>query len=226
MRNKVILSWSGGKDSALALYKLMNNPEYEIVGLLTITFNHKDNQDYVAMHMIHIDLIKQQALKLGIELFIIEYEDNVSYECKMRDFLTWCVSQNVKNIAFGDIHLIDLRKKREEKLKQLGINAVFPLWGISGTCIIHQFFSFGFKGIIVNVDTDFMNIEMLGTDLNIGILEQNVKMDPCGELGEYHTLVYDGPIFTSQINYTLQKIISLDQGNRFFSIASIAKKIN
>ena len=220
MSNKVILSWSGGKDSALALYKLMNNPEYNVVGLLTITFKQEDNQYYVGMHMIHINLVKQQALQAGINLFIIDYADSISYENKMQDFLTWCVSQDIKNIAFGDIHLIALRIKREDNLKRLGMNAVFPLWGINGVNLIEDFFNFGFKATIVNVDTNFMSINKLGSDLNIEILEQVNNIDPCGEFGEYHTLVYDGPIFKFKINYTLQNVISLDSKNRFYSIVS------
>ncbi|MDD3266200.1 MAG: hypothetical protein PHC75_03350 [Burkholderiales bacterium] len=220
MKNKVILSWSGGKDSALALYKLMNNPEYEIVGLLTVTFQYKDGQNYVGMHMIHIDLVKQQALKAGFELFVINYETDITYENKMQNFLTWCISQNIKNIAFGDIHLTGLRAKRENNLKHLGIKAIFPLWGISGAKLIEDFFNSGFKAIIINVDTNFMNISLLTADLNLKIIKQQCNIDPCGEFGEYHTLVYDGPIFMSKINYTLHNIINLDQKNRFYSIIS------
>lgn len=222
MSNKVILSWSGGKDSALALYKLMQNSEYEVVGLLTVAFRYEDSQDYVGMHMIHIDLVKQQAMKAGIKLFIIDYVDNTSYQNKMQDFLNWCISQNIKNVAFGDIHLIDLRRERENNLRRLGINAVFPLWGINGVDIIKQFLNFGFKAILVNINTELMSINMLGTNLSTGILEQN-NIDPCGENGEYHTLVYDGPIFESKIDFTLQDIISLGKENKFLSIMSREK---
>jgi uncharacterized protein (TIGR00290 family) len=219
MSSKIILSWSGGKDSALALHKLMHSSEYEVVGLLSVTFKYEDSQDYVGMHMIHLDLVKQQAMKAGIELFNIDYADNISYQTKMQDFLNWCISQDIKNVAFGDIHLIDLRRKREDNLKLIGINAVFPLWGISGVDIIEQFFNFGFKAIVVNIDTNFIDINTLGTDLNIEILEQD-NIDPCGEFGEYNTLVYDGPIFESKINFILQDVISLDKENRFLSIVS------
>lgn len=219
MVEKVILSWSGGKDSAFALYKLNHDPRYNVVGLLSIAFKHKNDKEYIAMHMIDIDIIKQQAIKIGLELFIIEYSDPASYEKSMHLFLDYCLLNGIKSIAFGDIHLMDLRQKRESKLKLFGMNALFPLWGANGKELLNQFFDAGFRAKIVNVDTQSISRELLGKDLNYQILSQYF-IDVCGEFGEYHTLVYAGPIFSTDINYALNDILSIDTQNRYLAIIS------
>lgn len=221
MKN-IIASWSGGKDSAMSVYSIMKDPTYQLVGLLSIVFKNDDSKHYIGMHMIDIALIKQQSDLMGIKLFVIEYIDDVSYQKEMKKFLNYCLSQNVEAIAFGDIHLQNLRESREQKLKQIGMSALFPLWNCPTTDIIKQFISIGFKAKIVNIDTKFMNKSLLGTDLNNTIL--NIKdIDVCGENGEYHTLVYDGPIFKSTLQFELADVIRLDNQNRFLSIISREK---
>jgi uncharacterized protein (TIGR00290 family) len=219
---KIILSWSGGKDSALALFNLQQNSDYDVVGLLAVVFRYDDNQNYIAMHMINLDLIQQQADLMGLDLFVIDYVDSVSYEKKMQEFLCDCQYKGINCIGFGDIHLNDLRMYRESKLNELGIQAVFPLWNVAVDKILEQFFENGFKAIIINVDTKYIDNSMLGTDLSNEITKCS-PIDICGENGEYHTLVYDAPMFKSPLKFELTKIISLDNANRFLSIMSKEK---
>lgn len=218
-REKVIVSWSGGKDSALTLYKLLNNPKYQVVGLLSVLFKHTDGKEYIGMYMIEKSIIKQQSEKIGIHLYTISYTDINSYQNKMHVFLEWCVSKKILHIAFGDIHLQHLRDKREQQLATVGMRAIFPLWNMQPEKIIKEFFELKFKAIIVNVDTQYLNKEILGTELNKKILDHK-NIDICGENGEYHTLVYDGPIFNSAVNYKLTDTISIDSKNRFVAITS------
>lgn len=219
---KIILSWSGGKDSALALFNLLQNGDYDVVGLLAVVFRYDDNQNYIAMHMINLNLIQQQADLMGLDLFVIEYVDSVSYEEKMQEFLYDCQDKDINCIGFGDIHLNDLRMYRESKLNELGIQAVFPLWNVAVDKILEQFFENGFKAIIINIDTKYIDESMLGTDLSNEITKFSA-IDICGENGEYHTLVYDAPMFKSPLKFELTKIINLDNANRFLSIISKEK---
>lgn len=219
---KIILSWSGGKDSALALFNLQQNSDYDVVGLLAVVFRYDDNQNYIAMHMINLELIQQQADLMGLDLFVIEYVDSVSYKQKMQEFLHGCLDEDINCIGFGDIHLNDLRIYRESKLNELGIQAVFPLWNITANKILEQFFENEFKAVIINVDKKYIDESMLGTDLSNEIMKCDA-IDICGENGEYHTLVYDAPMFKSPLKFELTRIISLDNTNRFLSIISKEK---
>lgn len=214
---KVIVSWSGGKDSALTYHRLNSNSQYEIVGLLTIVFKHDNGNYYVGMHMIDVELIKQQAALIGVELFIIEYSDQDSYNNKMNVFLTWCKSQSILNIAFGDIHLQDLRTAREDKLSAVGMNAIFPLWGAQN--ILREFTNNGFKAVIVNVDNNYMDKSVLGSQLTSDLVSK-FSIDLCGENGEYHSLVYDAPMFKQPLSFELTKTIQIDEQGRYSSIIS------
>lgn len=216
---KVIVSWSGGKDSALAYYRLYTNNQYEIVGLLTIVFKHHDGKYYIGMHMIDLDLIKLQAKLMNVKLHIIEYSDQVSYNIKMNDFIEWCKSQSLINIAFGDIHLQDLRKTRENKLAAVGMNALFPLWGNNATNLLFEFQNRGFKAIIVNVDNNYIDKSVLGTQLTLDLVLQ-FNIDLCGENGEYHSLVYEAPMFKQPLQFQLTDTIQIDAQGRYFSIIS------
>ena len=216
---KVIVSWSGGKDSALAYYRLQLDTQYEIAGLLTIVFKYDDGKYYIGMHMIDIELIKLQAKLIDVKLHIIEYSDKESYNIKMLEFLTYCKSKSIVNIAFGDIHLRDLRTAREDKLVAVGMNAIFPLWGNDAQDVLLEFTNNGFKAVIVNVDNNYIDKSVLGAQLTLGLVSQ-FNIDLCGENGEYHSLVYDAPMFKQPLQFQLTDIIQIDAQGRYFSIIS------
>jgi uncharacterized protein (TIGR00290 family) len=208
MREKILLSWSGGKDSALALYELMMNSECEIVALLTTV-----NEDYdrISLHGVRSSLLEHQAssLYLPIEKVMI-YKDisEESYESKMREVLVRHQAKGVAAVVFGDIFLESVRDRRVEKLSQIGMKAIFPLWGKDTNEMAVQLINLGFKAIVVCIDTHVLDKQFIGREYNQEFLsELPAEVDPCGENGEFHTLVYDGPIFSRPIKHELGEVV-------------------
>ena len=205
---KVNLSWSGGKDSAFALCKLMNNDQYEVVGLHT-TFGEQTRR--VGMHGIHEDLIEAQASVIGIRLDKIYYPasgDNAVYEKAMGEYLDQLKGEGVKHIGFGDILLEDLKKYREERLSEKGFSAVFPLWKLNTKTLAEEFIQSGFKTKICAADADKISKDWVGRDYSWEFLSQmSPDVDPCGENGEFHSFCYAGPIFFSPLNILAREAV-------------------
>ncbi len=198
-------NWSTGKDSALALYKILQNREYAIGSLVT-TVNQKFNR--VSMHGVSENLLDLQAKELGLPLYKIYFPEEVSmesYNTIMKAELAKIVnSKNYKYSVFGDIFLEDLRAFRETKLAELNINGVFPLWKLDTNTIIKEFISLGFKAITVAVNANLLDKSFVGRIVDesfINDLPDNV--DVCGENGEFHTFVFDGPIFKNPIPFKI-----------------------
>jgi uncharacterized protein (TIGR00290 family) len=196
-KKKVIVSWSGGKDSAFCLYKI--NQTYEVVGLLSIVKEGK-----IPMHNTDFQLIKKQAQTLHLPLYAVKYTHQTQYEKDMYELLNNFKDNNIYHIGFGDIFLEDLRNYRQARLNELGMSALFPLWNSSTSALISDFISLGFKTVITNVDTNILNKDLVGTTITKKTLEKfNDKIDFCGENGEYHTFTYEGPLFLKSIQYQL-----------------------
>jgi uncharacterized protein (TIGR00290 family) len=197
---KVLFSWSSGKDSALALYELQRNKDYEIIALLTtVTAGY----ERISMHGVRRELLEQQAAALGYpltEIVIPQKATNEEYEDQMRRALAGYQEKGVNCVAFGDIFLEDLRAYREKNLAQVGMRGIFPLWKRDTRELVHELGRLGFKAIITCVDTQALGKEYAGREINEKFLEGlPEKVDPCGENGEFHTFVYDGPNFSSRI---------------------------
>lgn len=206
---KVLFCWSGGKDSAFALYRLLQNKQYDVVGLLsTINKNHMR----VSMHGVHQSLIEEQAESIGLPLDVVYIAEatNAEYEQNMKEKLLAYKQQGVTHVAFGDIFLEDLKEYREKQCAQVGLECVFPLWKENTKALIHDFIGLGFKTMMCCVN------EQLGEQFAGKILSDEVvkalpsNIDPCGENGEFHTFVFDGPIFKYPIlvknNGVLEKV--------------------
>lgn len=203
MSKKISLfNWSGGKDSCLALHHILAGHNFEVSCLLT-TVNEAFNR--VSMHGVREELLIRQAENIGIPLYQVRLPESPNmedYEESMHRHLTCLQQQGITHSIFGDIFLEDLKKYRETKLEKIGIKAVFPLWKQDTRAIIREFLSLGYKTVIVCakegleafcgrvIDESFMD------DLPPGI-------DPCGENGEFHTFVFDGPIFQSPVHFRL-----------------------
>jgi len=202
MKEKVMFSWSGGKDSALALYELMKEPDYEIAALLT-TINRK--YDRTSMHGVRRILLEQQAQSLGIALekvFVPEDCSNEEYERKMKEVLKRYQAAGVRSVVFGDIFLEDLRKYRQENLLKIGMKAIFPIWKFNTLDLANKFIDLGFKAVITCIDSNVLDKRFTGRIFDEEFLsELPSRIDPCGENGEFHTFVYDGPVFRSGILY-------------------------
>ncbi|MDD5082223.1 MAG: diphthine--ammonia ligase [Dehalococcoidales bacterium] len=208
---KVIFSWSGGKDSALALYEIRQNRQYEIVTLLTTV---TEGYDRVSMHGVRRALIEKQAQSLGLplaEVFIPQVCSNEEYETRMKDVLTRYRTMGVDSVVFGDIFLADIRKYREDNLARLEMKGVFPLWARNTRELVESFISLGFQAITTCVDTKFLNKRFIGRTLDAAFLaELPSGVDPGGENGEFHSFVFAGPIFKQPVNFDMGEVVLRD----------------
>jgi uncharacterized protein (TIGR00290 family) len=215
MKEKVLVSWSGGKDSALALYEVLKNQEFEIAALLTTVTK---NYDRISMHGVRRTLLEHQADALGMPLekvlISIDTTDE-AYEAKMRRVLRQYLRLGVASIVMGDIFLEDLRAYREANLAKIGMKGVFPIWKRNTRELAGDFISSGFKATITCVDSKVLGKKYVGRNFNKKFIsELPATVDPCGENGEFHSFVYDGPIFKTKVRYTRGEVVLRE--NRFY----------
>lgn len=201
---KAYFNWSSGKDSAYALYKILQQGEYDIEKLITNV-----NQDYerVSMHGLHENLLEAQAESIGIPLEKIYFPADVTmdlYNEKMKDKTSELKSLGLNHAIFGDIFLEDLKNYRDSKLKEVGITGVYPLWKQDTKELLREFLALGFKTITVCVNAKLLGEEFVGRIIDedfINELPNNI--DACGENGEFHTFCFDGPIFKNPIEFEI-----------------------
>lgn len=200
MAMRTLLSWSSGKDSAWALHVLRQQPEYEVVGLLT-TINR--TFDRVAMHGTRATVLRAQAMAVGLPLMELPLPwpcSNQEYEAVMRDACAAAVREGVEAIAFGDLFLEDVRRYREERLAGTGLAAVFPLWGRDTHALVREMFDAGLRARIACVDPRKLSAAFAGREFDASLLaELPPDTDPCAENGEFHTCAYAGPMFESPL---------------------------
>lgn len=215
MAEKVLFTWSGGKDSARALYELQKNRDYQVSALLTTL---TEGYNRVSMHGVASVLLEQQAesLKLPLDkVYISKKSSNEEYETRMMDKLTYYQGMGISSVAFGDIFLEDLRRYREENLLKAGLKGIFPIWKKDTTQLAHSFIDLGFKAIITCVDSKALDKAFAGREFNRRFLsELPSHVDPCGENGEFHSFVYDGPIFQKRIAFEKGEVVL--RNNRFY----------
>ena len=209
MREKVLFSWSGGKDSALALFAISQNQRYEIVGLLTTV-----TEDYhrISMHGVRESLLEQQARSIGLPIsrvLISKNDSNEEYEAQMKEVLLQFQQSGVNTVVFGDIFLEDIRKYREENLARVGMKGVFPIWKKDN--LPQAFIDSGFKAIVTCVDAKALDKKFVGRLFDGEFLaELPASVDPNGENGEFHSFVYEGPIFRKKISYRIGEVVKRD----------------
>jgi uncharacterized protein (TIGR00290 family) len=200
IKEKIIFCWSGGKDSALALFKLQQEDRYEIKALLTTV---TEGYDRISMHGVRFSLLEQQTIALNIPLdpvFIPQKCSNGIYEERMSERMNSWKSKGVNKVAFGDIFLEDLRAYRENSLRAIGMEAVFPLWKINSRQLADEFIALGFKAVLACIDTKALDEKFSGRFFDKEFLsELPAAIDPCGENGEFHTFVFDGPKFRRSV---------------------------
>ena len=210
----VLVSWSGGKDSAIALYEILKNQNYQISALLTTV---TEDYDRISMHGVRRILLERQAASLGFPLekvLISKNASNEEYEANMGRVLAKYKAAGVGSVVFGDIFLEDLRKYREDKLATLDLQGIFPLWKRDTRELARSLPTLGFKAITTCVDTTMLGGQFVGRVIDEQFLsELPPGVDACGENGEYHSFVYDGPIFKESISFTLGEIVLRE--NRF-----------
>ena len=208
MKKKALFNWSSGKDSALALYKILKNSELEIVSLLT-SVNKKYNR--ISMHGVRTELLEQQAKSIGLPLHIMEIPEMPSmddYEKVMQETLTKFKKKGITHSVFGDIFLEDLRKYRENKLAEMEFEGIFPLWKIPTKDLIQEFLDLGFKTIVVCVNERNLDQSFVGRVIDAQFISDLPNdVDVCGENGEFHTFTFDGPIFKKPIEFEIGEIV-------------------
>ncbi len=220
---RVLMSWSGGKDSSLALYEVLREDKYEVAALLTTL---SETYRRISHHGVREELLDEQSRSLGLPLekmFLPESPSNTVYEAQMREVLTRYKARGVGAVVFGDIFLEDLRRWREEKLALVDMKGIFPLWGENTAALVRRFIKLGFKAKLVCIDPDKLEVDFAGCEIDDEMLTRlPPDVDPCGENGEYHSFVYDGPIFSFCVEHELAQVEKHDR-NIFREVLPAAK---
>ncbi len=212
---KILLAWSGGKDSAMALYTLKKAGAYEVAALLTTM---TEGYDRISMHGVRRTLLEAQADSLGIPLeknYISQRSSNEEYEARMKEKLTEYQGRGISAVAFGDIFLEDLKKYREGNLAKIGMRGLFPLWKRPTVELANAFIDLGFEAIITCVDSQALDGSFAGRRFDKKFISDLPSaVDPCGENGEFHSFVCGGPLFRQRIPFDVGEITLREE--RFF----------
>jgi len=211
MATPVVFSWSGGKDSAMALHVLLRDPEFKVVSLLTTV---TEGYERISMHGVRNELFHRQAESIGLpvkEVRIPPQCPNIEYEARMAEAVLRFRESGILHFGFGDIFLEDLRAYREQKLLQAGMTALFPVWKVDTRELATRFVRDGFRAFAVCIDPRKLNKSFAGRELDASFFRDlPVGVDPCGENGEFHTFVFDGPIFRSPIPVQVGEVVERD----------------
>lgn len=199
MKKSAIFAWSGGKDSSLALHRILDEDNFDVKYLLT-TLNAEHKR--ISMHGVREELLEAQSKAIGIPLLKVwiheaSYEE---YERQMEEVLLKAKEEGIETVIFGDIFLEDLRKYREDNMAKIGMKAEFPLWKESTPTLMNEFLDQGFKTITCCTNDAYLGEDWVGRIINQEFIsELPTNVDPCGENGEFHTFCYEGPIFKDPI---------------------------
>jgi uncharacterized protein (TIGR00290 family) len=210
-REPVLFCWSGGKDSAMALHTLLQDPQVLVVALLTTV---TEGYGRISMHGVRRELLRRQAQSIGLplhEVFIPPVCINSIYEQRMEAALRDYFENGVRKVAFGDIFLEDLRAYREKNLARMGMTALFPIWKRDSRELIDSFHAHGFRSIAVCVNPKLLDRSFAGRELDASFLaDLPTQVDCCGENGEFHTFAFDGPIFKEAVHFQVGERVDRD----------------
>jgi len=208
---RVALSWSTGKDSAWSLYLLKQEPDFEVVALIT-TIN--ESFDRVAMHAVRRELAESQAAAAGLPLWTVPLPwpcSNEQYEARMRELLRRALRDGVEAVAFGDLFLADIRAYRERQLAGTGLEPLFPVWRRPTRALAEEMIASGVRAKITCIDPKVLPRELAGRDFDTDFLRDlPLGVDPCGENGEFHSFVHAGPMFSAAIPVELGEVVERD----------------
>jgi len=208
---EVLISWSGGKDSCLALYKVQQSKEYQVAALLTTI---TEDYDRISMHGVRRALLDQQvaALDLPLEPVLIgKGATNEEYETKFIAACAGYTEKGIDSIIFGDLFLEDIKRYRDQFLARHNLRAIYPVWLRNTTEFINEFIELGFKAVVTCVDAKLLGSEFAGRTIDEAFVSSlPSRVDPCGENGEFHTFVFDGPNFKQPIRFYQGDIVQRD----------------
>jgi uncharacterized protein (TIGR00290 family) len=207
----VLFCWSGGKDSAMALHALQSVQSHRVTALLTTV---TEEFDRISMHGVRRVLLERQAESIGLPLHAVLIPPqcvNATYEARMKQALNEHLARGVQRVAFGDIFLEDLRVYREQNLARIGMEALFPIWKRDSRELARDFLRLGFRAITVCVDPRVLDSSFAGRVLDESFFaDLPPGVDPCGENGEFHTFVFDGPVFQVPIQFVIGEKVLRD----------------
>ena len=210
-KEKIVLSWSGGKDSAMALHELRRSGRYEIVSLLTTV---AEEYSRISHHGVRAELVKLQAEAIGETLhkvYLPAHTTNEKYEAVMERTMLEYKDAGIRTVAFGDIFLRDLREYRENNLAKVGMGAIFPIWLRDTAEMVRTFIDLGFRARLSCVDSRKLGEAFAGRPIDAALLRDlPPDVDPCGENGEFHSFVYDGPIFDYPVGVAPGEVVLRD----------------
>jgi uncharacterized protein (TIGR00290 family) len=210
-RLRALVAWSSGKDSAWALHTLRRRSEVDVVGLLT-TVNARHER--VAMHAVRRELLEAQATAVGLPLTVVEIPSpcsNEAYAEAMGRAMCEAHRSGVTAVAFGDLFLDDLRQYRERQLAGAGIAPLFPLWRRPTDVLAREMIAFGLRATLTCVDPRVLPTVLAGRPFDEALLSELPKTaDPCGENGEFHTFVWDGPMFRQPVAVRIGETVTRD----------------
>jgi len=209
---RILLSWSSAKDSAWSLHVLRQRCEYEIVGLLT-TFNEAAGR--VAMHAVRRELVERQASAAALTLWAVPLPwpcSNDQYELLMAETCAKAVVAGIEGVAFGDLFLDDVRAYREKRMRNSGLEPIFPLWGQPTGELAKQMIASGMRAKLTCVDTQKLDASFAGHEFDESLLAALPDgVDPCGEKGEFHSFAYAGPMLSADIPVSVGESVVRDQ---------------
>ena len=207
----VLMSWSGGKDSCLALRELQRMPDVRVEALLTTVTRDFDR---ISMHGVRRVLLERQAESLGIPLrpiLISKDSTNDEYEAAMSEALADYRARGIDTVAFGDLFLEEIKAYRERQLANHNMFGLYPVWGRNTAQLIREFIGMGFKTAVVCVDPKQLDPSFVGRVIDEDFVAQlPAHVDPCGENGEFHTFVFDGPMFRNPVSFSFSEIVCRD----------------
>lgn len=210
-RRRVLLSWSSGKDSAYSLHVLRQQGEVEVVGLLT---TQNEAAQRVAMHGVRRELLELQAAAAELPLWIVDLPwpcTNDDYARRMGAVIERARTERIDAIAYGDLFLEDIRAYRLERHAGTGIDALFPLWGRETLQLARTMIADGLRARLACIDSRKLPLGFAGREFDADLLaDLPAGVDPCGEHGEFHTLVWDGPMFRSPIRVRMGEVVDRD----------------
>jgi len=208
MAKKAVFNWSGGKDSAMALYQVQQSKEFDIPYLMTSV---NATSERISMHGVRNELLEVQAKSLGLQLkklLLPESSEMAVYEKHLFEIMNGFKKEGIDYSIFGDIFLEDLRVYREMQLQKVNMQGIYPLWKKDTRYLIEQFIDLGFKTVLTAIDESKLPKEFAGRVIDKDFLKDlPSNVDPCGENGEFHTFVFDGPNFSQTIQFEIGEII-------------------
>ncbi|HSS21124.1 MAG TPA: diphthine--ammonia ligase [Pyrinomonadaceae bacterium] len=207
-KTAVLMSWSGGKDSCFALYETQRGRDYRVVALLTTLTR---DYDRISMHGVRRELLEQQADSLGLplqEVFISKDAGNEEYEQRMAEAFSAYREKGIDSVVFGDLFLEDIRAYREQFLARKQMAGIFPVWRRDTSSFIRDFIKLGFKAVVTCVDAKVLDQSFAGRQIDEEFLSDLPgHVDPCGENGEFHSFVFDGPNFAEPVKFSLGEVV-------------------